>query len=97
MCATFQSPQMITSRPLVPSACNGAMTRSRNENFTCRRSGELAFAAGLEVGRLTNDESAVLDAADAAFKAYRKVKTFWPSSDGRNGALNLSKPRLQSV
>src|SRR4029434_10316193 len=32
-----------------------------------RRSGEVAFAAGLEVGRLTNGEDGVVDAANDAF------------------------------
>ncbi len=58
-----------------------------------RRSGELAFAAGLEVGRVTRDEEAALEAAAAALKTYRKGRPFW----GRNEALNLSRPRLRSV
>lgn len=62
-----------------------------------RRSGELAFAAGLEVGRLTGDEAAVLDAANKALKAFRKVKPFWSSSDRRNDGLNLSGARLRSA
>jgi inorganic triphosphatase YgiF len=59
-----------------------------------RRSGELAFAAGLEVGRLTKAEAAVVDAANSAFKSYRKVKGFWPSPDRRNRDLNLSGSNL---
>ena len=62
-----------------------------------RRSGELAFAAGLEVGRLTRDEDAVIAAAAKALKAFRHIKPFWPSSDGRNDHLNLSRARLRSV
>ncbi|HEX7885208.1 MAG TPA: CHAD domain-containing protein [Phenylobacterium sp.] len=62
-----------------------------------RRSGELAFAAGLEVGRLTGDEAAVLDAANKALKAFRKMKPFWPSSDGRKNDLNLSRARLRNA
>jgi len=62
-----------------------------------RRSGELAFAAGLEVGRLTGDEDQVLDAADEAFRTYRKVKPFWSSPGVRNEDLNPSRPRLRSV
>lgn len=57
-----------------------------------RRSGELAFSAGLEVGRLTQHEGIVLDAANVTLKAYRKVKPFWPSSDGHED-LNHSRPR----
>jgi inorganic triphosphatase YgiF len=59
-----------------------------------RRSGELAFAAGLEVGRLTKGEDALLDAANDTFKAYRKAKPFWSAPEGD---LNLSRPRLRSV
>ena len=62
-----------------------------------RRSGELAFAAGLEVGRLTGDEDAVIAAADRALKAFRRMKPFWSSSDRRNEGLNLSRARLRSV
>jgi CHAD domain-containing protein len=57
-----------------------------------RRGGDLAFAAGLEVGRLTQDEGEVLAAAEAAFRTYRKTKPFWSSSDRRNEDLNLSGP-----
>jgi triphosphatase len=60
-----------------------------------RRSGDLAFAAGLEVGRLTRDEDVALAAANATLKAYRKTKPFWPDPDDRD--LNLSGPRLRSV
>jgi inorganic triphosphatase YgiF len=62
-----------------------------------RRSGELAFAAGLEVGRLTGGEEAAIAAANKALKAFRRMKPFWPSSDGRNEDLNLSRARLRSV
>jgi len=62
-----------------------------------RRSGELAFAAGLEVGRLTNGEETVIDEAHRALQAFRKMKPFWSSSDGRNDDLNLSRARLRSV
>lgn len=62
-----------------------------------RRSGELAFAAGLEVGRLTGEEDRVLEAANVALKAFRRIKPFWRSSDGRNEDLNLSRARLRSV
>lgn len=74
-----------------------AVARSVAMRAVGRRSGELAFAAGLEVGRLTNDEDDVVDAANAAFKAYRKVKPFWSPPDGRNEDFNLSRSRLQSV
>lgn len=74
-----------------------AVARAVATRAVGRRSGELAFAAGLEVGRLTNRESEVLSAANAAFKAYRRGKPFWSSSDGRNEDLNLSRRRLQSA
>ena len=62
-----------------------------------RRSGDLAFAAGLEVGRLTRDEDDVIDAASDAFKAYRKVRPFWSLPDDRKKDINLSRPTLQSA
>jgi hypothetical protein len=62
-----------------------------------RRSGDLAFAAGLEVGRLTQDEHALLKAANTELKAFRAVEGFWTVPDGRNDDLNLSRPRLRSV
>ncbi len=61
-----------------------------------RRSGELAFAAGLEVARLTADEHAAAEAAHEALKAFRKLKPFW-SSERRSDSLNLSKARLRHV
>ena len=59
------------------------------------RSGELAFAAGLEVGRLTAGEDVALKAAHDALKAFRKSAPFWnaPGTDD----LNLSRPRLRRV
>ncbi|MFZ5721948.1 MAG: CHAD domain-containing protein [Pseudomonadota bacterium] len=62
-----------------------------------RRSGELAFAAGLEVGRLTQSEEALIQAADEALKAFRKVKPFWAPPEGRNEDLNLSGSSLRSA
>jgi triphosphatase len=62
-----------------------------------RRSGEVAFATGLEVGRLTRDETRTLETADAALKAFRKVKPFWDAAEKRNEDLNLSRPRLRHV
>ncbi|MBW8815879.1 MAG: CHAD domain-containing protein [Caulobacterales bacterium] len=61
------------------------------------RSREVAFAAGLEVGRLTTDEAQALDAANAAFKAFRKAPRFWESPDRRNDDIKVSPPRLRSV
>lgn len=59
-----------------------------------RKSSELAFAAGLEVGRLTQNETALLKAADAALKDYRKAKPFWRRT---SKDINLSRPPLRSV
>lgn len=61
------------------------------------RSGELAFAAGLEVGHLTGDEDLVIAAANKALKAFRRMKPFWSPSQGRTDDLNLSQARLRSV
>jgi len=74
-----------------------AVARSVAMRAVGRRSGELAFAAGLEVGRLTGAEVDVLAEANDAFRAYRKVRPFWSPPDGRNEDLNLSRPRLLSV
>lgn len=62
-----------------------------------RRSGELAFAAGLEVGRLTQSEAALIQAADEALKTFRKAQPFWSPPDGRNKDLNLSQASLRSA
>jgi CHAD domain-containing protein len=62
-----------------------------------RRSGELAFAAGLEVGRLTGDEDAALKVANKALKAFRRSEPFWSHPAPRTDDLNLSRPRLRSV
>ena len=62
-----------------------------------RRSGEIAFAAGLEVGRLTGEEDATLKAANEALKAFRKVKPFWDRPEPAKKDLNLSRPRLRSA
>ena len=62
-----------------------------------RRSGELAFAAGLEVGRLTGDEDATLKAADTALKAFRKADIFWNHPTQSTDDINLSRRRLRSV
>ena len=72
-----------------------AVARSVAMRAVGRRSGELAFAAGLEVGRLTGDEDVTLNAANAALKAFRKSEPFW--SHPRTDDLNLSRPRLRSV
>lgn len=62
-----------------------------------RRSGELAFAAGLEVGRLTGEEDAVIETANRALKSFRRMKPFWPPTDGRKNDLNLSPARLRGA
>lgn len=62
-----------------------------------RRSGELAFAAGLEVARLTQDEDKALDAANRALKAYRKGKSFWDRPAEPSEDLNISRARLREA
>lgn len=42
-----------------------------------KRSGELAFAAGLEVGRIAQAEDAALKAAGRTLRAYKRRKVFW--------------------
>jgi inorganic triphosphatase YgiF len=74
-----------------------AMARTVAMRAVGRRSGDVAFAAGLEVGRLTTDEDAVLDAANDAFKAFRKAPRFWESPDRRSDAIKVSPARLRSV
>ena len=71
-----------------------AVTRAVALAAVGARSGDMAFAAGLEVARLTRDEESVLDAANRALKAYRKGRSFWPAADK---ALNLSSPRLRPI
>lgn len=46
-----------------------------------QRSGELAFAAGLEIGRLTRDEAPLIDAAAEALKTYRRRRSFWSAAE----------------
>lgn len=74
-----------------------AMARSVAVRAVGRRSGDVAFAAGLEVGRLTNDEAEALDAANAAFKAFRKAPRFWESQERRSNDVKVSRARLRSV
>jgi CHAD domain-containing protein len=74
-----------------------AVSRSVAMKAVGRRSGELAFAAGLEVGRLTGEEDSVVEAANRALKAFRKVKPFWEAPRNGDQDLNLSRPRLRSV
>ena len=56
-----------------------------------------SIASVARVELLTRTEDDVADAANDAFKSYRKVKPFWSPPDGRNEDLNLSRPRLLSV
>lgn len=74
-----------------------AVARSVAMRAVGRRSGEMAFAAGLEVGRLTSGEDEVIDRANDALKAYRKVKPFWSKPLAEDEDVNLSPPRLLSV
>ena len=54
-----------------------AVANSVAMRAVARRSGMLAFAAGLELGRMTHREDEVLKSANRAVKAYRKSKVFW--------------------
>lgn len=58
-----------------------AVAQSVAIRAVARRSGMLAFAAGLELGRMTHREGKALESAHHAVKAYRKNKVFW----GRQG------------
>lgn len=73
-----------------------AVARTVAARAVGRRGGELAFAAGLEVGRIARGEDNAIDAANATFKAYRKLKPYW-SAPNDHEDLNLSRPRLESV
>lgn len=54
-----------------------AVANSVAMRAVARRSGMLAFAAGLELGRMTHREGEVLKSANRAVKVYRKSKVFW--------------------
>lgn len=54
-----------------------AIAKNIAERTVGTGSGALAFAAGLELGRMTQQEPTVLDAAKQAVKAYRQCKVFW--------------------
>lgn len=74
-----------------------AVARAVAKRAVKRRSGEVAFAAGEEIGRFAVMEGELATAALAACKAFRGAKPFW--SRPREGAkdLNISQPRLRSV
>ena len=54
-----------------------AVAQSVAMRAVARRSGMLAFAAGLELGRMTQREGEALKNARHAVKTYRKGKAFW--------------------
>ncbi|MFN9927587.1 MAG: CHAD domain-containing protein [Phenylobacterium sp.] len=54
---------------------------------------DLAFAAGLEAGRLERASQDALETARKALKAFRRQRPFWPSHKRRNGDLNHSASR----
>lgn len=62
-----------------------------------KRGGELAFAAGLEVARVTGDEHEQIKATRKAFKAFRKTEPFWSSCDDQDAGVSLPPPRLRSL
>jgi inorganic triphosphatase YgiF len=61
------------------------------------RTGEIAFAAGEEVGRLAGAEGALLARADKALRALRRADVWWPKSTPGPEDLNISRPRLRSA
>ncbi len=68
-----------------------ALARRLAKQISGRRSSELAYAAGLEVGRLTADEAEVLNTTCRAVKSYRKRRPFWPLQQKPAKDINLSK------
>ncbi|WP_293453675.1 CYTH and CHAD domain-containing protein [Phenylobacterium sp.] len=74
-----------------------AVARTVARRALGKRTGEIAFAAGEEVGRITAGEDELLAAAAEAFKAFRRTRTFWSEPKAHAKDLNLSQPRLRSV
>lgn len=58
-----------------------AVSRDVALQAVSRRSGELAFAAGIEIGRMTRSEAQLIEAAAEALKLYRKRRPFWIASE----------------
>jgi triphosphatase len=71
-----------------------AVARAVITRVAGKRSSELAFAAGLELGVVVQREEDLLKAASDALKAYRRTKAFWEAPE-HDEDLNLSRPRLR--
>jgi inorganic triphosphatase YgiF len=74
-----------------------AVARAVARKAIGERTGEIAFAAGEEVGRLTAAEDALLAQADRALRALRHAEAWWPKPTPRRDDLNVSRPRLRSA
>lgn len=70
-----------------------AVARAVAQRAVGRRAGDVAFAAGLEVGRLTRDEGPLIEIANTALKAFRRTRRFWAPPHGRNEDVNVSRSR----
>ena len=68
-----------------------ALARRLAKQVAGRRSSDLAYAAGLEVGRLTANEAEVLHDTCRAVKSYRKHRPFWSAPQKPAKDINLSK------
>ena len=55
-----------------------AVARTLGPRFVGQRSGDLAFTAGLIVGRREREEPELLKASVAAFEAFEGARPFWP-------------------
>jgi len=55
-----------------------SVARTLGPRFVGQRSGDLAFTAGLIVGRREREEPALVKASVAAFETFANVRPFWP-------------------
>jgi len=54
-----------------------SVARTLAKRVVGRRGGEMAFAAGLEIGRLSTEEARILRTATKTVRNYRKRRAFW--------------------
>jgi CHAD domain-containing protein len=54
-----------------------SVARALAKKTVGRRGGEMAFAAGLEIGRMSADEAQILRIATKTVRNYRKRRAFW--------------------
>ncbi|MFN9847997.1 MAG: CHAD domain-containing protein [Alphaproteobacteria bacterium] len=54
-----------------------SVARTLVKRVVGRIGGEMAFAAGLEIGRMSAEEARVLQVATKSVRNYRKVRAFW--------------------